>query len=369
MYSNFEEIINKMITPEENSEEFLKLILTSESNFEGRLLLTENFDYNLNPKGQEDLDFFLNNVRFKASVFLKSIEKLSPEIKQKNQTGIANLRFISFMRFLSTITREKYWEMVRIKKDKNIGNENKKKEFIGYYEKLLGDPDGFDFNPTAPAWYYFRSYTMSPANIESFHSADIKHRLYVAINYDQLMNFTTEFISKLESIQQPYLLKIKSCRPSGRCLENDTLVIYADNEQRVVEYVNILNEIIRSNPEYEQSIHKPSAHLGIIDSRIGYGREFGKSTSYSSVVGKIGLDARCFALKDIPDTASMETKTYSKKEMSKIMERKLSPYDIDTYNYFKKKFWTKFYDIGRQKRYDMDDSICLGKREDATQKN
>lgn len=364
MYSNFDEIINNMIIPEENSEEFLKLLLTSELDLvKGKLMLTQNFNYNLNIQEQEDLNFFVDNVRFKAKVFLKSIEKLSHEKIQANQNGITNETFISFMNFLSTITPEKYWEMVKLKRDNNVGEENKKKRIIGYYEKLLGDRKGFDFDPTAMCWYYFRSYTMSPANTETFHTDDVKHRLYVAINYNQLINFTTEFISKLEDMHQPYLLKIKSCRPSGKCPENDTLVIYADSEERVLKYVNILNEMIRSKTEYEQSVHRPSPHLGVIDNKIGYGREFGRDLSYSGVIGEVGFQAVKFALQEVY-YGIMKSKPYSKNEMLEIMEQmRFSLSYKDIYDDFKERFWNKFYEIYKQRGYSIDESICVGDRE------
>lgn len=410
MYSNFDEIINNMIIPELNSEEFLKLLLTSELECTGKLMLTQNFDYNLNPRGKEDLNFYVDNVRFKAKIFLKSIERLSPEKIQANKNGCTHPDFISFMKFLSTITFEQFWKiMVPIKKinnaEKNIRDiikdelldekvkreleaeenarieqlerelkekqtiQNKEKQriqaLIKYYEHaiILGDIHGYDFQPRSLEWYYFRSYKMSPANTDVFHTTDVKHRLYVTINYDQLMNFTTEFISKLEDIQQPYLLKIKSCLPSGKCPENDTLVIYADSEERVTKYVNILNEMIRNKPEYEQSIHRPSPHLGIIDNKIGYGREFGKDVSYSSVVGVIGSKAMYFALKDIVYTTGF-SKSYSKYEMLEIMKQmKFSLSYQDIYNSFKQRFWNKFYEICEQRGYNMDKSICIGDRE------
>ena len=365
MYSNFDEIIQNMITPETNSEEFLKLLLTSEMDpVKGKLMLTKNFNYDLNSNHSEDLSFFVNNVKFKAEIFLKSIEKLPLEIIQENQNGITNKTFISFMRFLSTISPEKYWEMVNLKRDKNVGDENKKKRFIGYYERLLGDKHGLDFDPTSMDWYYFRSYTMSPANNESFHTDDVRHRLYVAINYDQLMRFTTDFISKLEEVNQPYLLKIKSCKPSGKCPENDMLVIYADTEERVLKYVNILNEMIKSNKEYEQSIHIPSSHLGIIDGKIGYGREFGKESSYSGVVGEIADKAIRIALRDVYYGRG-QSKDYSKKEMFDVIQHmKISLSSRDVFENFKDNFWDALYKICEQRGYNMDESICIGEREE-----
>ena len=67
MYSNFDEIIQNMITPEMNSEEFLKLLLTSEMDpVKGKLMLTKNFNYDLNSNHSEALSFFVNNVKFLA---------------------------------------------------------------------------------------------------------------------------------------------------------------------------------------------------------------------------------------------------------------------------------------------------------------
>ncbi len=365
MYTNFDEIANSMITPELNEEDFFKLLLSSDSTmvFPVKLLLTQNFDYNLNPKGINDLSFFLENVRIKAQIFLNSVSKLSKEQVKLKSNSITNKYFLDFISFLSTITEEIYSKYINIKRDKNIPESDHKKKFIGYYEKILGDKHGIDFSPTSDAWYYFRSYTLSPSIVESFHTADVKHRLYISIDFDQLINFTRDFIIKMEKLQIPYLLKIKSSKSSGRYVENDTIVIYADSEERVVEYVNAIEEIINNNEKYKNAIHKPSAHLGNIENKIGYGREFARDSSYSSVIGEIGYQALCYALRDI-SYGIMATKSYTRKEMLKIIEEmKYSKSTQDIYNNFKKRFWHKFNELLEKKGYKIGESICMDSRE------
>lgn len=67
-------------------------------------------------------------VDIKLKFYTKKNQKNTLEKVQENQNGITNDTFSSFIRFLSTITPKKYWEMVKLKRDKNVGDENKKKD-------------------------------------------------------------------------------------------------------------------------------------------------------------------------------------------------------------------------------------------------
>lgn len=365
VYNNFDEIVRDMVTPEMNDVDFFKLLLSSETTqfFPVKFLLTQNFDYDLNPKGEEDLSIFVDNVRLKAKTYLNSINRLSEEEKNEKANRETNKTFLSFMRFLSTISEEQYIKYVKIKRGKDPDASDKKKNIIAYYEKIIGDKHGDDFSPASRTWYYYRSYTMSPAMKESFRTNDVKHRLYVSINYDQLLSFTNDFINKLEELEIPYLFKIKTCNPSGKCVENDTIVIYADSEERVTQYVNILEKLIQDNNVYQSSIHKPSAHLGIIDDKIGYGREFDKNNSYSGVIGEVGYEAIKYALEDISFGIKLSRK-YTRKEMLEVLEKMKYIYSYeDQYYFLKERFWEKFYELFQQKGYEIDESICIGERE------
>ena len=74
--------------------------------------------------------------------------------------------------------------------------------------------------------------------------------------------------------------------------QDDTLVMYVDNEERLIEYINILNEMIDNNKEYQENIHEPSAHLYGIDKRIGYGFEPKTHESYSEAIGYAATQVR-----------------------------------------------------------------------------
>jgi hypothetical protein len=370
MYSSFNDIIDKMVTPEQNQEDFFKLVLTSDIDwFKGKLIFTQNFNYDLNPSRSQGT-FFRSYLQFKANVFLKSISKLSEDEIIAYKDSITNKDFLSFMEYLSNISKEDFEDLVSINRDHSIKpGDMESKRLIEYYKKHFehlkeeDDIDGLDFNPASRDWYYFRSYYISPSMKESFHTKDVKHRLYISIDYDQLLNFTRDFVKILEGLQIPYLMKMKSCQPSGKCIENDTLVIYADSEERITDYVNILRELINAKDNYKNAIHKPSAHLGIIDNQIGYGREFGPKTSYSGEIGEISEDAFIYALKDV-SYGPMLSRQYTRKEMLEELEisRKLKR-PTDAYNDFKDRFWKKFEELMEQKGYEIDDYFCLAERE------
>lgn len=92
--------------------------------------------------------------------------------------------------------------------------------------------------------------------------------------------------------------------------------------------------------------------------------EFDKGTSYSSVIGEVGLNACLSALNDIP-VGIKQTKTYKQSEMLNIMEQmKYSPTAKDTYDSFKDKFFDSIYDQMKLRGYTTEDSICVGKREE-----
>ena len=71
----------------------------------------------------------------------------------------------------------------------------------------------------------------------------------------------------------PYCFKMRVGGSTTKACESDTIVIYLETEEQVVEYINIINEIIEENKELKDHIHKPSPHLGIVSEYIGYGFE------------------------------------------------------------------------------------------------
>jgi len=346
-FTSFEELKKNIITPEQKEDDFIRLCLTSEIEPASRkLIFTQNFDYNLNPNNKiKPYNINHEYAKTKAEILLNNILKMSNEEKQNSEHRdiLNDYTFIYFLRKLSSCSLEEYTDFISIKHGNTINPELKK--HIDNFETIAGYKN-HDFHIYTGDWYYFVSEKTHTNRQRILRSNTINHRLYIAINYDQLVNFSRDFILKLEEKNLPYNFKIKNCLQSGKAIENDTIVIYADTEEQLTEYVNILNEIIERNPQYSESIHTPSAHLGSIGDKIGYGREFADhSTSYSSVIGRAGSHAIHATLNIYKDHRLIPMKQKDAKQyILEIMNCKNNLFHMDEYKNFKKCFWEHFYE-------------------------
>ena len=166
------------------------------------------------------------------------------------------------------------------------------------------------------------------------------------------MDFVEDFLGELEKADLPYLFKFSIPRygPSNntiKCVQNDTLVIYADTEERVVQYINILNGILERKPEYKKSIHRPSAHLGIVNDYIGYGKEFVKDTSYSSV-----FEECSFPFAALNETSIHFGRKINGDELIEMLQKNYSE-SKKIVAYFKAAFWKIFYENAKKQGYDL----------------
>ena len=366
MINDFNDLINIMEVPEDHKDDFIELLLTTENAF------SQNFDYDLmkgNNGGNKDT-FLLEYIKFKINLFLDNVARNNGVYNKRGD--VIDPRLVDFFKHLATLDVEGLYRYLRI----NIGNENENikntKEWLECYKRIL-DPKNDDFTYcSSHQWYYFRSYLLDPNIEEELHSRNVKHRLYVSIDFKELMNFTEDFVKELTKRKIPYELKIKA--PYTRkdlsfgYSENDVLVIYADTEDRVVEYVNILNELIKHNPEYKDAIHRPSPHLGIINGLIGYGREFGNKISYSECIADNGNKAVIKTLKDLNNEVISRGQLYkiSACEILDIIRRRknrqfVSTLEEDMYNLFKKDLFENLYKELSNSGYPTDFTMFMDK--------
>lgn len=156
---------------------------------------------------------------------------------------------------------------------------------------------------------YIRSFQIAPTRKEQIHSKDVKHRLYVTMDYSQLYKFVIKFVKTLEANDMPYNMKVET---NMGLRHNDVLVIYIDNEINLLKTINIINGLIDRNLEYQDKIHTPSEHLFNIDDRIGYGFEPPSKDSYSNVLGYTLYDSKEEACKQIVESLIKDypNKTY-----------------------------------------------------------
>lgn len=104
---------------------------------------------------------------------------------------------------------------------------------------------------------------------------DVKHRLYIGCQNQDLWKMMTLFKEKCADKGIPYYFK--AAESSDR---DDKMVVYADTEY-LAAYIEVLREIAKENPEIAGRIGEPPALTGRIDGWIGVGDEPSKKGKYS----------------------------------------------------------------------------------------
>ena len=115
---------------------------------------------------------------------------------------------------------------------------------------------------------------------------NVEHRLYLNIERSDLYKFITLFSQKCDEHHLPYYYKFDEF--AGR---DDTIVVYSSTEN-LLNYIEILEEIKKDNPDLVSRMKKPPILTGRIDDFIGYGSEplktsDGKLQSFNGVRSKI----------------------------------------------------------------------------------
>lgn len=118
---------------------------------------------------------------------------------------------------------------------------------------------------------------------------EVKHRLYIGCQNQDMWRLAQLFKSKCEEQQIPFYFKLGVSKE-----RDDKMVIYADTDN-LANYINILQEIAQENPEIMRRCGKPPALTGKIDGWIGIGDEppkkNGKNQSYNSLRAEIFEDS------------------------------------------------------------------------------
>ena len=146
--------------------------------------------------------------------------------------------------------------------------------------------DAFDkYSWDAPGHYSTWTFVMSRyVNAKKTAGMLTEHRLY--INSDPLDTYKVamQFIKKCIQRNIPYDFKFDE---AGN--RDDTIVIYSDTEH-LVDFINILNEIKKENPEIGEKFQAPPILTGKIGDWIGYGSEpqiEGKKDTFNGFRAKV----------------------------------------------------------------------------------
>lgn len=158
-------------------------------------------------------------------------------------------------------------------------------------EQILGLMTQTDENGNLyqTGWMYFKSHHLNPNNEHHpIKSSNVRHRLYLTVDTEKRADITKRIIEECNKRQLPYNFKVHiNFKKRKENQQSDTIVIYLENEEQVVQYTNLIDKIIENDIEIKKHTHKPSPHLGKINDYIGYGFEpklnSGK-TSYSKIL-------------------------------------------------------------------------------------
>ena len=93
---------------------------------------------------------------------------------------------------------------------------------------------------------------------------DIEHILYVNVDLEYLHKFAVDFLDKCEKKKLPYLFDIQTH------LRKDKSIAISSDSEHLLQYYQILQEIITEDKDLAKHIYHPPIFTGSIDQWIGY---------------------------------------------------------------------------------------------------
>lgn len=93
---------------------------------------------------------------------------------------------------------------------------------------------------------------------------DVEHILYVNVDLEHLHKFASEFLDKCEEKNLPYLFEIQTR------FRNDKSFTISSDSEHLLEYYQILQEIIKEDKDLKDHIYHPPVFSGTVDGWIGY---------------------------------------------------------------------------------------------------
>lgn len=276
MVKDFNEIMENMVNPLENPD-FYALLMTDNRYYgytedHGAFSICHNYDL-----GSTTFETYHKLLSVALKEYLSnmySYEEYRKKYPNSSEKGFLTMKKV----FTNLINSPDKLPSFLKRNHRNI-------------EQILGLMTQTDENGNLyrVGWMYFKSHHLNPNNEHHpIKSNNVRHRLYLTVDTEKRAEITKKIIEECNKRQLPYNFKVHiNFNKRKENQQSDTIVIYLENEEQVVQYTNLINEIIENNSELKSHIHKPSPHLGIINDYIGYGFEpklnSGK-TSYSKLL-------------------------------------------------------------------------------------
>ena len=140
-----------------------------------------------------------------------------------------------------------------------------KDEILNFFAKQKeGIAKNFNFIHEESTWSYIFSdhFSFAKKKID-----DVKHRLYLNLDKDDIYTFCTLFIEKCEDENIPFRFKFNK---DG--YRKDNIVIYS-SDKYIIKHQKIVEEIFKEHKDILKNAKKPAIIVGKIKEKIGYGRE------------------------------------------------------------------------------------------------
>lgn len=278
--ASYRELYDSIENPLDNPETMMKLITAYAKSSQGLGGLYDKLtktavDTKQHTKGQfyqEDADRFYSMLfnKWKNSIVNMSKDRFM-ELRQQGSYGDDFRKLRDFLKGIPDITTKKEADEIIFGKfdDKELESAMDK-----YRWNAFGEMSG---------WVHVCSRYLT-AKQDKY--PKVAHRLYLDTESIDTYKMITALIEKFDEHQLPYYFKFDQFAD-----RDDTIVIYSDNEN-LANYVEILQEIQKENPELVGRAKDPPALTGKIDGWIGYGSEpekssSGKNQSFNEVRAKV----------------------------------------------------------------------------------
>lgn len=144
-------------------------------------------------------------------------------------------------------------------------------------------------------WNHIKSRYISGRQEKSI-NFDIKHRLYINCQYQDIYKFAIEFRKKCGKYNIPYYFKFPVLESMLNGSERDDKIVIYSRTEDLLNYFNIANEILKENPDIAKRMGPPPKLTGKINGLIGIADEPIKDAtntkeSYNSLRARILEDA------------------------------------------------------------------------------
>lgn len=227
------------------------------------------------------------------------------------------------------------------------------------YEKLISffykDPNLLKEREHMNTWMYYSNDLLGIKD-PGFGKDDIKYRLYLNINIGHRASFCKKLIEYFKEKHIPFYFKVFPHKG-----QTDTVVLYIDSKENLLNTVNAINDILEFNPNLEAEFKDVPPHLCKISDYIGYGFDPSIHNGYEQELSYTEFIQKCE--QEIPNDFRNGLRNKILKDIASILNNNTKPFDKFTkreqYEFFISNFG-KIYQLN-QSEFDKMRNMMLCK--------